>query len=487
MAIRPYLRPTKQTVRHFRRGALLSVTFLGASKKACYIKGREAIVKERLYSFLDKQAGKTSLRERSIAMRNISTEKVKRLNEKTLLVTVDMGMVRHSGYCRCPSGTEVKPFDFSNSRKGFEEFWACVWQTKKINNLEEVVIGFESTGPYAEPLLHFLRKKGTKLVQVNPLHTKRLKELQGNSPGKTDHKDPKVIADIIELGHALTVIIPEGIPAELRRLTAARERSVQRRTALLNQLQSLIFIIFPEFLQVLKNTGSKTSQYLLKHWPTPEDIISKGKDDLARTLKTVSRGNMGREQAEALYMAAKESVGIKEGRKSIILEIIETISAIESTDRFVAIVEAEMGRCLSEIPYSLSILSIKGIGPITAAGLIGEVGDFRQFGTISEIMKHAGLDLYEVSSGKHKGKKRISKRGRHLLRKLLFFAAMNTVRKGGVMHEYYQSCLQRGMLRIKAIIAVARKLLRIIFAVVRDLSEFASNYMELQYRLNKAA
>jgi transposase len=273
-------------------------------------------------------------------MKNNSTKKVRRLNEKTLLVTVDIGMLRHSGYCRCPNGTEVKPFDFSNSRKGFQEFWVRVCQTKKANNLEEVVIGFESTGHYAEPLLHFLRKRGIKLVQVNPLHTKRLKELQGNSPGKTDHKDAKVIADIIELGHALTVVIPEGIAAELRRLTAARERSMQRRTALLNQLQGLVFIIFPEFLQALKNIGSKTSQYLLKYWPTPEDIITKGIDFLTRTLKVVSRGNMGRERAEALYTAAKESVGVKEGRKSIILEIIETLSLVETSERFTAMLEA---------------------------------------------------------------------------------------------------------------------------------------------------
>jgi hypothetical protein len=167
-------------------------------------------------------------------------------------------------------------------------------------------------------------------IEVNPLHTKRLKELQGNSPCKTDHKDPKVIADIIELGHALTVVIPEGTTAELRRLTSARERSIQRRTALLNQLQVLVFIIFPEFLQVLKDIGSKTSQYLLKHCPTPEDIIAKEIEDLARILKTISRGNMGKERAEALYKAAQESVGVKEGQRSIILEIIETLSAIEA-------------------------------------------------------------------------------------------------------------------------------------------------------------
>lgn len=110
-----------------------------------------------------------------------------------------------------------------------------------------MVVGFESTGQYAEPLLHYLTKRRVALVQVNPMHTKRLKELQGNSPNKTDQKDPKVIADIIELGHALTVIIPEGAAAELRRLTQARERAIQRRTALFNQLQDLVFVLFPEF------------------------------------------------------------------------------------------------------------------------------------------------------------------------------------------------------------------------------------------------
>jgi transposase len=420
-------------------------------------------------------------------MKNSNTKRVRRLNEKTLLATVDMGMTRHTGYCRCPNGTEVKPFDFANNKKGFEEFWTSVCRSKKAHNLQEVVVGFESTGPYAEPLLHFLRRKGIKLVQVNPMHTKRLKELQGNSPGKTDHKDPKVIADIIELGHALTVIIPEGTTAELRRLTSARERSMQRRTVLLNQLHVLVFILFPEFLQVLKNLGSKTAQYLLNHCPTPEGIIQKGVVALAQILKTVSRGNMGREQAEAIYKAAQESVGVKEGRKSILLEVTEILTAIEAAGRFIAMVETEMEKGLEEIPYSRSILSIKGIGTIITAGLLGEIGDFGQFHTISEVMKHAGLDLYEISSGKHKGQKRISKRGRHLLRKILFFAAINTVRKGGIMHEYYQKYLQRGMLRMKALIAIARKLLRIIFAIVRDVGVFVSNYSEMQYQIKEAA
>src|SRR3989337_2871134 len=209
-------------------------------------------------------------------MKEIETRKCKILNEKTLLVTVDMGKAMHTGYCRCPDGTETKVFEFFNTGQGFHKFWWHITQVMRAKNLEEMVVGFESTGPYAVPLLHYLMKRRVKLVQVNPMHTKRLKELQGNSPNKTDQKDPKVIADIIELGHALTVIIPEGATAELRRLTQARERSIQRRSILLNQLHDLVFLVFPEFLRIMKDMSIKSTQYLLKNYPKPQDITEVG-------------------------------------------------------------------------------------------------------------------------------------------------------------------------------------------------------------------
>jgi transposase len=426
------------------------------------------------------------VRERSIAMTNSNTKKVKRLDEKTLLVTVDIGKTRNTGYCRFPNGTEIKPFEFHNDGRGFQKFWECISGTKGIHHLEKVVMGFESTGPYAEPLLHFLKKREVRLVQVNPLHTKKLKEVNGNSPGKTDNKDPKVIADIIELGHALTVIIPESEAAELRRLTQARERSVQRRTALFNQLQDLVFLIFPEFLEIMKDIKSKTARYLLKTFPTPDNIVKHTTDDLAKVLKKISRGKIGEKRAEEIYNGACESIGIREGQQSIVLEISEIISTVETCERFTEQVEKEMSLHLKRIPYSACLLSIKGLGTTTVAGLIGEVADFKEFRTISEIMKHAGLDLYEISSGKRKGRRRISKRGRPLLRKLLYFAALNMVRTNGVMRKYYEQYHKR-MNRPKALIAIARKLLRTIFALVRDNTVFVHNYPAQPIQFKEAA
>ncbi len=404
------------------------------------------------------------------------------VNQNILISTVDGGKDKHYGYYRFPDGTDCKAFEFWNNGRGFEEFWERISSAARSHGLE-IIIGFESTGPYMEPLAQFLRgKKGVRLVQVNPMHTKRLKELSGNSPLKTDRKDPKVIADIIELGHALTVVIPEGPAAELRRLTQGRERTIESRTRLLNQLQCLLAISFPEFLQVMGDVKSASAQHLLRHYPLAQDIMTLGEHALAAVLRKVSRGKLKEDRARALFEAASESVGIQDGRSSMLLEIGLMLDTIGTYDRFIERLEAEIARYLEQIPYSRVMLSLKGIGPVTAAGLIGEVGDFTKFRTISEVMKLAGLDLYEVSSGKHRGKLRISKRGRPLMRKLLYLAALSAVRKGGAMHEWYQRALGRGMKKTKALVAVSRKLLAVIFALVRDHSVYIENYQKPVYQ-----
>lgn len=418
-------------------------------------------------------------------MKTNKPKKIRKINNKTVIAAVDIGKSLHYGYFRAPNGNDVIPFRFYNSKKSYDMFWSALCRFKEREGLEEIVVGFESTGPYAEPLCSFLWKKPVQLVQINPMHTKRVKDLTGNSPNKTDRKDPRVIADVISLGHALTLVVPEGPAAELRRLTQARERVIKNRTAMTNQLQHLMYVIFPEFLEVLK-ISSKSAMYMIKHYTTPETICALGLEAVSEILRKVSRGRIGQDRAKELYEAAQNSVGISVGKQSIVFEIEYLVGQIETENRFVADVEKQMLTYLKQIPYSQNILSIKGVGTITVAGLIGEVGDFRKFDTIAEIMKLAGLDLFEISSGMHRGERRISKKGRSLMRKLLFFAAINAVKKNGIMHDSYHQMLDRGMVKKKALIAIARKLLGLMFAIVRDDTHYMEDYND-KYHCKLAA
>ena len=411
-------------------------------------------------------------------MKIIRSQNKKNINGQTLIVAEDIGKLVYYGYFRTPLGEEVKSFPFSNTHTGFQGFWQKRSAFQKQRGLKECVIGFESTGPYAEALFHDLRTRPVKLVQINPMRTKRLQELTGNSPNKTDWKDPRVIADVISLGHALTLVVPEGAAAELRRLTHARERAMKRRIARFNQLHYRMAVGFPEFLEVMKKISTKTTLYLMKNHPSPQQIVAMGSESLSKVLKKIGRGQVTEQQAQKLLGVAQTSIGIHEGQQSMLLEIQYLVSAVEKENGFIADLENQMIVSLNQIPCSHSILSIKGIGKITAAGLIGEVGDFGKFKTIAEITKLAGLDLYEISSGKYKGQRRISKRGRSLMRKLLYFAVVNMIRSNGLMHKPWHQMVQRGMPTMKAMVALSRKLLRLIFALVRDHAVYEENYTQ---------
>jgi transposase len=409
---------------------------------------------------------------RSIAMNRNVRNLGKFLNDKTLLVTTDVGKYVNYCYARTPKGEELEPFKFHNTGSGLMMVYGIIELFRKKHNLDRIVFGIESTGNYGEPLIHYMVNRGIQMVQVNPLHTKRLKEMRGNSPNKNDKKDPKVIADIIALHNGLTIVIPKGAAAELDRLVHLREILLEDKKRAYNQLESAIVPIFPEFLHIFKDLQIKTVEHLLKYYPLPESIIKLGLEDLIKILHTVSRGRIGRKKAEKFYEAALSSAGIKEGIEGTLLMIKNLYDKISLLDRQLSQVEESIGIKLSEVPYSRFIMSIKGIGPIITAAIIGEVADLRKYNCAHQLQKLAGINLYEISSGKQIGQRHITKRGRHLLRKMLYYAALNVVKKDGILHDTYNKHLKKGMTKTQALTAISRKIIGIIYALVRDSSDY---------------
>lgn len=398
---------------------------------------------------------------------NKRTNKSVKVNKNFMIVAIDIGKDTNHACVYCTNGYEVQPFSFRNRRAGFDKLWSEIVSAKKKANAAVIRVGFESTGPYGIPLIHYLDAKPVELVQVNPMHTKRVKELSDNSPLKHDKKDPTVIADIMRLGHFLSVIIPKGTAAELRHLTHARERAVRDRTVIVHRLNQLIFQIFPEFIDVMHGIESVSAHSLLRQYPTPDKLIKLGYDKLTAMLERISRKQLGTERAHQLLSAAKHSVGVMHGRMSILIEIEHFLDQIQQKNEYIAHLENTIKQLLATIPLSRNILSIPGIGPITAAVFFGETGDITAVRTQRSIVKLAGLNLFEISSGKRKGERHISKRGRGLFRKILFLASVNLIRKNGIMHTYYHKLLERGKPKKSALLAVSKKLLCLMFALVR--------------------
>lgn len=162
----------------------------------------------------------------------------------------------------------------------------------------------------------------------------------------------------------------------------------------------------------------------LEKFPMPKQVLELGAENiLANWTEEVKRG-VGIKKAEALVKAAEQSVGIQQGSEMAIYELQYILKEYKTQRNAKEATEAKIKAIADLIPGIKKILKIKGIGLITAAGFIAEVGDLSRFSHPKQIQKLAGLNLRENSSGEHKGQTTISKRGRKRLRALLFRAML---------------------------------------------------------------
>jgi len=403
----------------------------------------------------------------------------KYVNREILVVGVDIGKYTHAAVGTSLEGGFTKSFSIRNNRRSYENFERIMEDWKERFNCRYIVIGFESTGHYWKPLVYYLKDRGYILSEVSPSSTKKSKEMMDNSPLKSDPKDARVIADLVKQGKILTPIFPEGKILSLREIVHTRENFIKEWTSILNRLEKIMDVAFPERKEIIKKVGNKTSLFLLKEAPFPADILKKGLRWLSKYMWKKSRGRYNELNAKRLYNSAKETVGLKQGMEGFLYELNALLVRLKEINKKIEEVESIIESYLEDIEEARYLLSIKGVGPNIAAAVISESGGLSKYRRTESVIKIAGLNLYERSSGKRRGEKHITKRGRKLMRQKLYFTALQQTHPGMPLYSYYRRLVEEnGLEETKAIIATARKLLRIMFALVRDKSEYKWNYKE---------
>jgi transposase len=178
-----------------------------------------------------------------------------------------------------------------------------------------------------------------------------------------------------------------------------------------------------------------------------------------------------REQAEKVYQAAAESVGLKAIGKADRARLTMYLEEIKRSDARRKLLEREMQDLLKEIPLAQYILSLPAMGKVGCAVFLGELGNPDYFKNPRQIIKYSGYDPKENDSGSRIGRKIISKKGRWLLRKCLFFMVLRLVHRSPFFKAYYEH-KKKGLLRplkkTEALCAVILKLIRVLFALMRD-------------------
>jgi len=403
-------------------------------------------------------------------------EKIDEITAVTLIVGVDVSKSVQWARFVDYRGKEVgKAVSFKNESQGFERLISKINEimANKVlrQPLERVIIGMEPTGHYWKTLANYLIKSGYAVVGVNPYHTKKAKELDDNSQTTHDKKDALTIARLIKDGRYFDPYLPTDVYAELRVLTNARVSILKRNNAVKNTITAMLDEYFPEIWTVFKRPfDGKASRQVLRDCPFPVLILEMGESGVLATIKKAVRRSVGMKKVRQLIEAAEVSVGVEYGLISSKLRLNLLLDELEMIERHISEIESSMEQMLYATGYAEQILSIKGIGMISAAGFLGEVGDPLRFRNARQIAKYAGYNLVEDSSGKSKSGTCISKRGRGQLRCLLYkmaFTMVSTNAEMKALHHYLTSRTTNPLKKKQSLVVISKKIITVIYSLLK--------------------
>jgi len=409
-------------------------------------------------------------------MKNQTNQKLEAITAGTLIVGVDVAKWDQWGRFVDYRGLEIgKAMSFKNDRQGFESIVAKI---REISNskilrypIEKVIIGMEPTGHYWKALANYLMNAGYKVVGVNPYHTKKSKELDDNSPTKSDKKDALTIARLVKDGRYFEPYLPKEEYGELRGLSNARVSVVKRNNAVKNMITAILDEYFPEIWTVFKNPlKGKASRQVLRSCPFPSLILRIKEDGVMAEIKKAVKKTVGLKKVRQLINTAEKSVGVGYGLEAAQMRLGWLLDELELIEKQLAEVEQAMKNALQKTGYAEHLLGIKGIGVVTAASFLGEVGDPMRFHNARQIANYAGYNLVEDSSGKSKSGTCISKRGRKQLRSVLYQMAFTMVGSNAEMktlYRYLSTRKENPLKKKQALVVISKKIITVIYSLIK--------------------
>jgi transposase len=391
----------------------------------------------------------------------------------TVLVGVDLSLQRNMAVLIDAQGRQLDRFGFPHSRSGYDYFYGRLDAVCAKHDAPGVLVGMEPTNYFWKLLAADMERHQRPYCLVNPYTVKKHREGDQLDTAKDDQRDAFFIADLVRTGKSTETQLLHGAYAELRQYVAEYERlrkDVRREKA---RVHNMAGQLFPELTQVFKDLTCQTALAMLSHHAaavkahamSPEAFIAGVRADLQGKRLAVRK-------LRRVHALAAGSVGLREGVEATQLGLrlhVETLRRLEGQCDQVA--EKLVDTFLS-LPEAKSLASVHGLGLITAATILAEVGDPSHFRNGSQPVKLAGIQPVPNTSGsKARSRTPMSHKGRPRLRTALFFAAMRLVQVDDDFARLYQRYQQREhnpLVKMQALGAVMNKLMRILWSLMRN-------------------
>jgi transposase len=380
---------------------------------------------------------------------------------------LDVGKEFHWAHLLDASGREVLSRKVENDEADILKLI-----DEALSLAKEIVWAVDQPGGGAALLLALLWERNLRVLYIPGLSVDRARDTyRGES--KTDARDAHLIADQARMRSDLSELrAGEQELAELQLLLARRRDLIIDQGRTITRLREALLSLFPALERAL-DLNSKGPLILLTHYQTPAKLRRAGHKRVATYLR--NRGVKGSNKVahKALAAARAQSVSLpaQDVASRIVAELAKDVLALKER---IESIDEEIGERFFARPEARILTSLPGMGPILGAEFLVAVGDIRTFESADRLAAYAGLVPAARDSGKRVGYHRRMRGGNKTLKRVFYQSAFSSLRGCAESRAFYDRKRAEGKRHTQALIALARRRVNVVWAMLRDETTFES-------------
>jgi transposase len=411
------------------------------------------------------------------------SKKLASVKPGTVFVGIDLALDRNVAVVLTERAEQLSRFGFPNERDGYDYFYRRLDTIREQQQAPAVLVGMEPTNYFWKLLAADMEQHrpdyGYRLV--NPYTVKKNREGDQLDRSKDDNRDAFTIGDLLRTGKYTETRLLHGAYAELRQyvtLYTRLQRDVQRQRTLIRNISGQLF---PELPRVFKNLTGNTALAMLRHHAAAVEVRKVSQETFIAAVRIDSQGQrMQVAKLRRAHVQAKCSVGLTHGVEALQLALQLHIEALEALRQQLEAARTALVDTFLALPESEYLLSVPGLGIISAATILSEIGDPSHYTSARQLIKLAGTQPVSNTSGrKTRSQTPMSHKGRSRLRTVLYFAVMRLVRVDEAFAREYQRLQTRErnpLTKMQALGVLMNKLLRILWSLMRNRTFYISGF-----------
>ncbi len=413
---------------------------------------------------------------------------------KTLFVGIDVSSTTNVLCALDFNGNKLLNLKALNNQPGAESILDNILGCLDSNSLEYAVIALESTSFYSTHIANFLASNEVLLAYkplVYCLNPKTVSNYRKSfvDMDKTDPLDAYIIADFARCGRITSEPWRGAQFLALQRLTRHRLHLIECVTREKTYMISNIYLKFSELAVLDKqerpfsNTYGVTSAAVLTDFLSLDDITYSSIEELVSFVSEKGKNRFSDpvKTAKLLQKAARDSYRLdKVLYEPLSVSIASSFNVIKALEDEVKTIDKAIEKTIKGLNTTefQSLISIPGIGPVLASGILSEIGTITSFKSHDSLAKYAGLTWRVNQSGDFKSDEtRMTKTGNKYLRYYLIEAANSVKNNVPEYKEYYYKKFGEVTKHNhkRALALTSRKLVRLIFGLLTKNQIYSSD------------